>query len=112
MVVAATVTGEVRRAAPPNAPIANARVTIFDESLSFFGEARTDVAGAYSVPDVPAGTYRIGCAALGLEYVEQSVSVESETQRNFSLEPETHPGNVSKTCGSTPNMTHLPRAES
>jgi len=92
-VAAATVSGEVRHAATPNAPIANARVTIFDTSLSFFSETRTDAAGAYSIETVPGGMYRIGCAALDFEYVEQVVSVGSGTMlQDFALQPETHPG--------------------
>ncbi len=92
-VAAATVTGEVRRAAPPNDSIVNARVTIFDASLSFFGEARTDALGRYSVESVSSGTYQIGCAAIGFEYDEQPVIVGSGTlQRDFMLGPETHPG--------------------
>lgn len=50
---AATVTGEARRAAPANDPVSNARITIFDPTLSFFAEARTDSAGAYSIANVP-----------------------------------------------------------
>ena len=93
LVAAATVSGEVRRAAPPNDPIVNARVTIFDPSLSFFSESRTDAAGAYSIPNVSNGTYQIGCAALDFDYVEQVVNVGSGAlQQDFTLEPETHPG--------------------
>ena len=87
------VTGTVRRAAIPNDPVSNARVTIFDPSLSYFGEARTDSAGAYSILNVPSGTYRIGCAALEFEYVEQAITVASGSLlRDFSVGPETQPG--------------------
>ena len=90
--LAATVSGDVRRSAPPNNPVNNARVTIFTGSLSFFAEARTDGAGLYSI-DVPAGTYQIGCAALGYGYVEQSITVgAANVQRNFLVSPETHQG--------------------
>jgi len=93
LVSAATISGEVRRAAPPNDPIANARVTIFDGSLSLFREARSNGAGAYSIPDVPIGSYQIGCAALRFEYVQQSVIIGAgNQQQNFSLSPETHQG--------------------
>ncbi len=92
-VAAATISGEVRRAAPPNDPIANARVTIFDTSLALFKEARTDGTGAYSLTNVPSGTFQIGCAALRFEYIEQSVTVGAgNLQRNFAVSPETHPG--------------------
>lgn len=92
-VAAATVSGEARRAAPPNEPIANARVTIFDPSLSFFSEARTNLGGTYTASNVPSGTYRIGCAASGFDYIEESVTVgPGALQRNFALGPETQPG--------------------
>jgi hypothetical protein len=92
-VAAATVTGEVRRASPPDDAIANARVTVFSESFSFFAEARSDAPGVYSIANVPSGTYKIGCAALRFEYVEQSLTVgEGNLQRDFSLSPEVHPG--------------------
>ena len=89
----ATVTGTVRRAGVPNDPVSNARVTIFDPSLSYFGETRTDSLGSYSLLNVPSGTYQIGCAALGREYVEQAITVASGTlQRDFLVGPETQPG--------------------
>jgi len=92
-VAAATVSGEVRRSVPPNDPIANARVTVFDVSLAMFKEARTDGAGVYSIPNVPSGNYQIGCAALRFEYVQQPVAVGAgNLQQNFSVGPETHPG--------------------
>lgn len=90
---AATISGEVRNAAPPNDPVPNARITIFNPTLSFFAEARSDSAGAYSIANVPVGPYQIGCAALRFEYVEQALSVgAANIQRNFFLSPETHPG--------------------
>ncbi len=88
-----TVTGEVRRAAPPNDPVANVRVTIFNGTLSFFAEARSDASGNYSITNVPSGTYQIGCAALRFAYIEQSLTVgAANLQRNFSVSPETHQG--------------------
>ncbi|MBI1827256.1 MAG: DUF1929 domain-containing protein [Planctomycetes bacterium] len=90
---AATVTGEVRRSTPPNDPIANARVTVFDAGLAFFREARTDLAGAYSIPNVPSGNYQVGCAALHFAYLESPASVSSGAlQRDFSLGLETQQG--------------------
>lgn len=91
--VAVTITGEVRRAAPPDTPVPDARVTVFDASLSFFREARTDASGAYTIPSVPDGAYQIGCAAIDLEYIEEAISVAGGVlQRDFTLGPETHPG--------------------
>jgi hypothetical protein len=73
--------------------VSNARVTIFDPSLSYFVEARTDALGSYSILNVPGGTFQIGCVALGREYVEQAITVVSGSlQRDFSIGPETQPG--------------------
>lgn len=105
IVAAATVSGEVRRSAPPNDPIANVRVTIFDASLTLFKETRTDAAGAYSLANVPSGTFQIGCAALRFEYVQQSVTIDAgNLQRNFSVGPETHPGAWNIIGNTTPEV--------
>src|SRR5438128_12251856 len=51
-------------------PVANARITLFIPSLSFFREVRTGTDGAYSMSTVPTGQYSLGVAARGLEYQE------------------------------------------
>lgn len=90
---AATISGDVRRAAPPNELMANARITVFDAGLAYFKEARTDGSGSYSIANVPAGNYQIGCALPRFEYSQQSIAVGAvDVQRDFSLNPETHPG--------------------
>ena len=43
--------------APPGGPVANARITLFTPSLSYFLETRTAPDGTYVLTDVPAGRY-------------------------------------------------------
>lgn len=90
---AATVSGVVREAAPPQLPVAGARMTVFLPDLSLFTETRSGLDGSYSV-DVPlAGTYRVGCAALRHQYLEAGALVGAgPLQQDFSLQPETEPG--------------------
>ena len=80
--------------ATSSGPVPNARVTVSAPSLASFFEARTSSSGAFDVPGVPAGTYRLGVAARGLAYQEVSVQVPTSGQvnRDFLLGPETHPG--------------------
>ncbi len=91
--VGSTLSGQVRLAAPPNDPVPDARVTLFTPSMTFFAETRSDAAGAYSIEGVPAGTYQLGCAALGFDYLEASITLGAGAQqRDFDLDPESHPG--------------------
>ena len=41
------------------AGISGARITLFDSSLSYFREIRTDATGAFTMPNVPAGNYLV-----------------------------------------------------
>lgn len=92
-VVAGTVNGHVEDASPSHDPVPNARVTLFDPSLVMFFEVRTDSAGDFSLGNVPAGSYRLGCAASRFAYVEDAVMVSSgNLTHDFSLPPEAHPG--------------------
>lgn len=73
--------------------LANARVTLFTPGLSFFREARSNIAGQYTLSAVPAGTYQLGSCALGREYQEITVTIaEPGVTRNFTLGPDIHPG--------------------
>ncbi len=91
--MAGTVTGVVRQAGGSEEPIANARVTLFEPALTFFREARTDVAGAFTVEDIPPGPYRLGASALRFEYFEAAVVVEEGALVfDISLGPETETG--------------------
>lgn len=75
------------------APIAGARVTLFDSTSAAFWEARSDAAGTYAITGVPAGGYSVGASALGREYEEAGVTVASGcADHDFALGPETHLG--------------------
>jgi hypothetical protein len=88
----ALVTGKVTLASSA-APVAGARVTLFTPSLSFFREVRTSAGGRYALADVPAGSYRLGVAALGLDYQEIGAALPLGTSVfDFALAPESHPG--------------------
>lgn len=90
---AAEVNGVVRRQGRPQAPLSQARVTLFTTSLSFFTESRTDDAGRFSIKDVPPGTYQLGACALSFEYREIAVTIgDSNAAKDFSLGPETETG--------------------
>lgn len=73
--------------------VADTRVTLFRGDLSFFLEARSDAQGAYQVGPAPAGNYRLGFAAPGLEYLETSVTLTPGGNAfDAELAPETEPG--------------------
>ncbi|MGH8596964.1 MAG: carboxypeptidase regulatory-like domain-containing protein, partial [Gammaproteobacteria bacterium] len=92
-VLAGSVEGHVSRAAVPNDPIANAHMTLFTPSLSFFKESRSDGQGFYRFDNLPAGSYQLGCAALRFEYVEITVGIGGgATQHDFALASETQQG--------------------
>lgn len=87
----ASVTGRI--AAGLGNPIPGARVTLFNEGLATFREARTDVVGNYTLGDVPPGSYSLGASAIDFEYREEPiVPGASETARNFVLGEEQNPG--------------------
>jgi hypothetical protein len=92
-VFGAQVEGQVRQLQSPQNPISQARVTLFDISLSFFKEVRTDGQGQFSIANVSAGTYQLGVSALGFEYQEITIAVEASNVTNdFFLGPETDTG--------------------
>lgn len=91
-IASTSVTGVVRRRTG-GLPVAFARVTLFAPGLSAFHEARTDVAGAFTLPAVPLGRYRFGVAAPGFAYAEVDLDVNrGGVVRDADLDPETHPG--------------------
>lgn len=103
--VAATISGQVQQSAPPGQTVANARMTLFTPSLSFFSETRSNSLGAYTFGDVPNGTYQLGCAALRFEYVEQVVQVVGgDLTRDFSIGPELHAGQWSIIGDTSPEV--------
>lgn len=87
------ISGSVVKAESSEDPIVGARVTVFDPALAFFAETRSDGAGDYSLASIPHGTYQIGCAALGRDYLETTVTVDADPlNQDFELEVESHPG--------------------
>ncbi|RIK66957.1 MAG: hypothetical protein DCC65_08415 [Planctomycetota bacterium] len=92
--IAAAVTGTVVRAESQMIPIANARVTLFEPTLQFFFEARTNEQGTFSFSNLPiVDVWRLGASSLGREYTEIEVVIEGGSfQHTFLLGTETHPG--------------------
>ena len=89
----ATISGQVRLEVPPFDPVSNARITLFTPALTFFAETRSDASGSYSIDGVPAGMYELGCVGMRFEYIEETVTIGAGgLQRDFDLEPESHPG--------------------
>ncbi len=75
-------------------PLANSRVTLFDEDEVLFREVRSSSDGVYKFSDVPTGTYTIGATAPGKEYLTVTESLATSLSSiDFRLENETHPGN-------------------
>ncbi|MBI4578966.1 MAG: DUF1929 domain-containing protein [Planctomycetes bacterium] len=100
---AGDLSGTVRR--QDGSVIPAARVTLFLPDLSFFREARTDAGGGYAFAAVPAGTYRLACSALNLEYQEVGIGVGSGGASNdFSLGPESHVGRWSIVGNTAPEF--------
>ncbi len=88
---AVPVTGDLRARA--GGPIADARMTLFTPGLGTFFETRSSATGAFAWPSIPRGSYRLGIAAPGCEYVEEDLAVGGTGAiRNALLDPETHPG--------------------
>ena len=75
-------------------PIADARVTVFEPTLQFFQETRTDALGQYTFPDVPnEDLLQLGASSLGREYRQIEVIIEGDGfEHDFVLSPESHPG--------------------
>ncbi len=76
------------------APVADARVTIFNNDTTIFYEARTDVNGGYVFNNLETITYKHGIAKAGKEYVERNLTVNPSTTYIFkdTLLPETETG--------------------
>lgn len=87
------VTGEVLNGTT-QAPIANARVTLFEPTLAFFYETRTDAQGQFEFTNLPiVDVWRLGACSLGREYIEIQAVVEGGTfEHTFLLGSETHIG--------------------
>lgn len=91
---AITVSGTVQRGEAPAIPIVNARVTLFEPTLQFFQETRTDTQGVFSFTNLPiVDVWRLGACSLGREYIEIQAVIEGDSfEHTFLLGPETNPG--------------------
>jgi hypothetical protein len=90
---ASTVSGTVL-VSGTQVPIANARVTLFEPTLQFFNEERTNAQGEFTFSNVPiVDIWRLGACSLNREYIEIQAVVKGGTfEHTFLLGPETHPG--------------------
>ncbi len=92
-VQAANVEGVVREDAGAHPPLENARVTLFEPSLAYFREVRTNDQGVFAFDAVPPGTYRLGACVRDFEYIEVEVVVGGgDVDVVLDLGPETEPG--------------------
>jgi hypothetical protein len=71
---------------PTGAVIAKAAVTITETATSVKREARTDNAGIYVFPNIPAATYNVVVTAPGFETYEQT-DIVLEVGSNISINP-------------------------
>ena len=90
---AGSLAGSIGQSAVPQNVVANARMTLFTPDLAFFREARSGASGDYTFADVPPGTYRLGCAAVGYDYVETEIAVPAAGgTQDLALGTLTQPG--------------------
>lgn len=73
-------------------PISGARITLFDSSLTYFAEKRSDNSGLFIFNNIPAGNYSLGVEKLTKEYLQQSVTVPMSNQLNITLQNEMQTG--------------------
>lgn len=74
-------------------PLPGARVTLFTPNLKVFREIRSEQDGAFMMPHVADGTYRLGVASLHYEYEEREVLVNGTNLFElFDLRAETNGG--------------------
>ncbi len=90
---ASTVSGVVLESGS-QAPIPDARVTLFEPTLQFFQEVRTDAQGQFLFTNVPLiDILQLGASSRGREYVEVEAIIKGDSfEYSFVLGPETHPG--------------------
>ncbi len=89
---------------PAGEKVCNARITIFDGDLALFREARTSASGRWAMAGLPLGTYVLGVAADGYDYVEDEVEMGRSSHRNFQLGKESHPGSWSVVGNTAPEF--------
>ena len=72
--------------------ISGARITLFDTSLTYFREIRTDVTGAFTIPNVPGGNYLLGVEKINKDYVQQPITIPMSVPVTIALNDETQQG--------------------
>jgi len=90
---AQTLTGTVT--GPGGAPVANARITLFNADTSLFRETRTDASGQYLFENLPGGGPYLffGAAKPGLAYFQNATTgIVGTVVHDAQLAPETQPG--------------------
>lgn len=90
---AQTLTGTVT--GPDSAPVAGARVTLFNADTSWFWETRTDATGQYLFENLPGGGPYLffGVAKPGFAYFQNATTgIVGTVIHDAQLEPETQPG--------------------
>ncbi len=85
-------------------PVEAARITLFDPGLACFFETRSDVTGAWSLTDVPSGTFSLGVAARLYDYVETTETITSDATFDTALLPESNEGVWSIIGSTTPEF--------
>ena len=74
-------------------PVQNARVILFNGDTTFFEETRSALTGSYAFANVPSGSYTLGVAKEGMDYLDTLLNLSTSlASLNFSLQAETHPG--------------------
>ena len=66
-------------------PVANAEISVKNAATGESASARTDAAGAYSLPNLAPGTYAVSVSAPGFATKESSVSIVSAENRTLNL---------------------------
>lgn len=79
----ATLTGVI--ADSSGKPVANAEISVKSAATGESASARTDAAGAYSLPNLAPGTYAVSVSAPGFAAKESSVSIVSAESRTLNL---------------------------
>lgn len=90
---AQTLTGTITD--PGGAPVANARITLFNTDTSWFWETRTDANGQYLFENLPGGGPYLffGAAKPGYAYFQNATTgIIGTVVHNAQLEPETEQG--------------------
>jgi hypothetical protein len=77
----ATLSGTVR--GPLAKPIANAKVSVKNVATGQSIQTQTDSAGAYQVPNLPAGDYEISVSAIGFDTKSATLLIATGAKQTF-----------------------------